>query len=446
MTRRRSESLTLSGLGVRVAALTALAVLLSMTLAPAPASAQFQEYTPPGSTADRPGDDRERLEKEMAEALWKVGAFRLNPWIGITNASLVSNAFTTSSDQPQDTDFTLTLGAGLTGIVPFGQKVFVTLEAIPQYVFWLDQGDRNSFNQQFGARLHGFYNSLYLELGARRHDQVQVRSSEFDQATNTRRDITDAVAELRIGGSFHVFGGASFAEITTLEDEIDQRLSFFSSQDREETVLRGGIRYRPREKVLIGAGIENSEADFLDTARDRSNTGTSPFVEISYDAPKFFVTADIVLRDHEPEGETSEFVALNEATGSVQLTMNPGWRMTYSPYLKRDLSYAITEDYSYYLRDRFGLRVSGVISERWRGSVFGETGEDDFVGVLPTAPARVDDVTSWGVDFSVDLSARFALNCGYTLTDYTSDFEGANRDNGRITISLASSGLRVGRQ
>jgi hypothetical protein len=273
-----------------------------------------------------------------------------------------------------------------------------------------------------------------------------VRSSEFDQATNTRRDIVDMVAELRIGGNFHLFAGAAFAEITTLEDEIDDRVSFFSSQDRQETVLRGGIRYRPRKEVLIGAGIEESEADFLDTARDRSNTGTSPFVEISYDAPKFFVTADLVFRDHEPEGETSEFVTLNETTGNFQVTMNPGWRMSFSPYARRDLSYAITEDYSYFLRDRFGLRVSGVISERWTGSIFGETGEDDYVVLTPTTPARTDDITSWGIDFSVDISERFAMRIGYTLIKYTSDFEGGDRDNGRLTLSLASSALRFGRQ
>jgi hypothetical protein len=382
----------------------------------------------------------------MEESLWEVGALRLNPWIGITNGQFSSNAFATPSGQEQDTDFSVTLGAGLTGIVPFGQKVFLTLEAIPQYVFWADQSNRNDFNQQFGARLHGFYNNLYLELGARRHDQVQVRSSEVDQATNTRRDIADAIAEVRLGGSFHVFGGASYSEITTLEDEIDDRLSTFSSQDREETVLRGGLRYRPRENILIGVGVEEAEADFLETARDRSNTGTSPFVEISYDAPKFFVTADVVFRDHQPEGETSEFTELDEATGSFQVTSNPGWRMSYSPYFKRDLSYALDENFSHYLRDRFGLRVSGIISERWSGSLFGETGEDDYASVPGSSIARADDVTAWGVDFAVTLSERFALTFGYTLTDYTTDYEGGDRDNGRIIIGMSTSALSTGRR
>ncbi len=251
---------------------------------------------------------------------------------------------------------------------------------------------------------------------------------------------------MRIGGHFHLFGSAGILEISTLEDELDERLSFFSSQDRKETGLRGGIRYRPRENVLVGAGIESTEADFAATARDRSNTGTSPFVEVSYDAARFFLTADVVFRDHEPEGETSEFTGLSETTGNLQLTFDPGWRMTYSPYARRGLSYAQNEDYSHFLRDRFGFRVGAILTERWGASLYLETGVDDYQGIRPDSPAREDDVSSWGVGVSFRISERFALAVGYGVDDFDSNFDEFDRDNSRVTLNLGVSGLVLGQR
>ena len=423
-----------------------LAALILVTSTAGAQGSRSSQYQPPGSIAERPGDDQERLESEMDDSLWQVGPFRLNPWIGITRAAFVTNTFATTDTEPQENDFTITLGAGVTGIVPFGEKVFLTLEAIPQYVFWLNQTDRKTSNQWYGTRLYGFYNRLYLEGGVSRRDAVRVVSSEFEQETNTRIDLAEALAEVRFAGAFHLFTGAARRDISTLEAETDPRLANFSRIDRDENVLRAGLRYRPRDSILVGAGIESGKTEFAPTARELSNSGQYPFLEVLYEAPEFFVTADVSFLDLEPDGPTSEFVPISDPTWTFQLTTNPGWRFDYTPYARTHLFYAVDEGYTIYMRSRYGLRVGAILVERWNATVFVETGADDYQRVDPSVPNRKDDVVSWGLNFTFDVSKRFDLTFGYTITNYSSSLPENDRDTGRLILNFGVSQLTLGRR
>ena len=439
MRRRIRDSLRLAP------ALTTLTGALLVVSAPPAARGQLAQYTPPGTTEDRPDDEKEQLELQLAEAFWKAGAFGLDPWIGITNGAVVVNSFGTPDSVEQQRDTTLTLGAGISGIVPAGSKTYLTFEAIPQYVLWLEQDERNNYNQWFGARIHGFYNHLFLEAGANRRDAVRIRGSETDVETNTRYDVADLFAELRLGEAIHLFGGATLARIRTLEDEADPLLPDYSAEDRDETIGRLGVRYKPRATSYIGIGVELSDADFVDEARDRSNKGTSPLVQFRHEAPEFYLTGEVVFRDLEPEGETSAFVPYDGITGKIQLSYEPGWRMTYSPYVRRDVFYSINQEYSYYETSRYGLAVQALLSERWTGRIYAEGGVDDYVELDPAIPAREDDFTSIGIDFGVRISELLALRIGYSVDQWDSNLEGFDRDNGRLRL-LFNTGLRLGRR
>ena len=108
-------------------------------LAASPAAAQFSQYTAPGSLLQRSTSKKEQMEKALENARWHWGPFRLSPWIAIRDAAYVSDAFSGSSGDvtgqaEEDPDFTISLGAGLQGFVPFGSKTFFTFDVLPQYV------------------------------------------------------------------------------------------------------------------------------------------------------------------------------------------------------------------------------------------------------------------------------------------------------------------------
>src|SRR5688500_4493103 len=143
-----------------ITSITALALLVA-----APAAAQFSQYTAPGSLLQRSTSRKEQMERALENARWRLGPLRLSPWFAIRDAADVSDAFSGSSGDlagqaEEDPDFTISLGAGLQGFVPFGSKTFFTFDALPQYVWWQEQEERRRLNGYYGAGLSAFFNRL----------------------------------------------------------------------------------------------------------------------------------------------------------------------------------------------------------------------------------------------------------------------------------------------
>ena len=194
---------------------------------------------------------------------------------------------------------------------------------------------------------------------------------------NTRRDTADILGEVRLGQAIHLFAGAASRADRVLEEDTEG-IPDFSSQDRDETALRLGFRYKPEPNSYIGLGVESSEADFASEARDRSNSGDSPFVQFQYDGPTFFVTGEVVFRDLEPEGETSQFLPFDGQTGDLQITFDHGWRMTYTGYGRLNLTYALDESLLVLRGRPLRHSVGAMLSDRWSTSGFLEAGTDDY--------------------------------------------------------------------
>ena len=65
------------------------------------------------------------------------------------------------------------------------------------------------------------------------------------------------------------------------------------------------------------------------------------------------------------------------------------------------------------------------------------TGVDDYQGLTPESPLREDDVTAWGVQFSFQMTERWSLRFGYSATEWDSNLEEFDRDQGRIQLGLS---------
>lgn len=410
------------------ATLTALALL-----AAAPAGAQFSQYTAPGSLLQRGTSKKEQLEKAVENARWRAGPFRLAPWVSIRDAAYVSDVFagTIEGEAPADDeepDFTITAGAGLQGYLPLGPKGYFTVDALPQYVYWQKQDERRRLNGYYGAGLFGFFNRLTLEATARRAEEQAVLTPEFEQRIHTRQDLLDGDAELRLGRAIYLFGSASWLTFEPLVADLgdDPRLPPFEDLNREERVLRGGVEYRPDDRLRVAVGVERSEAEFRGTARDRSNSGTSPVLEASYDSDRLHLATGLARRSLEPDAG-SEFVPFDETTGQVRVTLVPRWRLSYSAYALRDLTYSLEEGYSHFVSDRLGGSIGAKIGRASSFDVFYEAGVHDYAGTSADVPRRQDDFRAYGAALQLQLSDRFRWIVGVQRTQLESD-SGAGLD------------------
>lgn len=415
------------------------AVLMGCTMASAllcaaPASAQ-SSYIAPGSLLERPTSKKEQMENALENARWRLGPLRLAPWFGIRDAAYVSDVFAGSAGQ-EDPDFTITAAAGLQGYVPFGRKVFVAFDALPQYVWWRDQEDRRRLNGFYGIGLFGFFNHLNVELTGRRAEEQGVITPELAQRIHSRHEQIEGAVDLEIAPSLFVFGSASAAELRVLVADLgtDPRLPHFEQLDREERLLRAGFEYRRENRFRLALGVERSETEFLDPTRDLSNSGTSPLLEIGYDTPRLKLASAVAFRSLEPE-RGSQFQAFDETTGQLRLTWAPRWRLSYSLYGSRDLTYSLDRNYSHFTSDRLGLSVSSRLGSASSIEVFGELGTHDYPASL-TAAAREDDFTGYGAALHLQVREPLRVNAGFTHTEIDTQVPGLERDLTEVYLTF----------
>ena len=405
-------------------------ILAMALLAAAPAAAQFSEYTAPGSLLTRTTSKKEQMDNALENARWRVGPLRLSPWFAVRDAAYVSDVFSGTIGEPEEQeeaepDFTITVGAGLQGYIPFGSKTFLTLDGLPQYVWWQEQEERRRLNGYYGAGLFAFFNRLNAEVTVRRAEEQGVLTPEFEQRVHSRQDRIAATLELQIARSLFAFVAGDAVELDTLTEELgdDPRLPPFDQLDRQERVVRGGLEYRPGERLRLAAGAERSEVEFAaEAGRDRSSSGTAPLVEASYQGSHLQIEGSLAFRTLEPE-PGSELVPFDDTTGQVRVTLTPRWRFSYRLYGSRGLDYSLDEGYSHFTADRLGLAVSSRLGRASTVNLFGETGTHDYA-VSGLALPRQDDFTAYGTSIQLQYQERVQLTLGAVRTETESDLPG----------------------
>lgn len=416
-----------------------LVVSIVLTLlSSSPLSAQFRQYTPPGGTADAAASGKQAIEQRMEEARWRLGPIRLEPWLGLQDAAWIDDVFATpeASATEEVSDFTATVGAGLTAILPTGPHVFWTAQALPTYVWWQDLEERRQLAGSFGAGVFGYWNRLELEVHADRRETQGFQSLETAQLTVTRQDRVAVDGQVRLRGALWLFAGASRREFEDVaEDEDDPRVSLFSRLDRDETSIRGGLAWVPSDRVRVGLGAEATEADFAPGARDLSNDDVAPTLSVSLGGSDATLSADVdlALRSIEPTGG-SRFPGFDQLAGQARVRLQPGWRLSYEIYGLSQPVLSLLDDYSHFEESRVGLAVTAQVGREGRLRIYGDIGELDYQALIPSALPRTDDLTAWGVNLTIPFGEALSLETGWQQLELDSDLPGLDRESSQVTL------------
>jgi hypothetical protein len=421
-------------------AAVALLALLS-TAAPTALWGQFSLYTTPGSLLNEAPPTREALEEDMAEARWRVGRLRLEPSVAIEQLAYVDNVFSGSAQEPLS-DVTATVSAGLRAYLAVGPKLTAAAFYLPSYVWWQDLEERRQTNQRFGAGLFGDLNRLRFELEASRWETQSFVSSEFEQLSQVNTDRAYGLAELRVARSLELFASYENRELRyPVEPIAGVNLPAFNLLDRDEEILRGGLRFRLGSRLSVALGVEESEVEFLDPASNRSISGTSPLLILRYEGPRFQLVAEAIQRDLEPlPGST--FAPFDDLTGSLRVTFELRERLALSVYGQSGLVYTLGSGSSQANQDRVGAGLDWQLGERTRLSLFAESGEDEFQSIGPGFPDRLDDYSALGLNLTIKFLRKLSLELGVANTDYDSNLPGLDRSTDRVTTRLVLGGGR----
>ncbi|MEM1247876.1 MAG: hypothetical protein AAGK22_15995 [Acidobacteriota bacterium] len=377
----------------------------------------------------------EELREALTDARWQAGPLYIDPWIGIRELTWVDNVFAANGDEVSD--FTTTVGAGLRFFVPVGNSTVLAASALPEYNWWADLEERRRLNGRYAAGLFTETNRLTLELEGRLEETQTIVTPQIEQRINQRLEQIRGDVEFRLYRSLRLFAEGSNSTFENLLDELPRELvPQFTALDRDEDVLRAGLRFSIYDRLHLGFGVEDSEVTFADRAFDVSNSGTAPVFELEFDNEQFLFLLDLAWRDLEPLAG-SDFVPYDDMTGSATLTIDVNDDFRLSGYGRRNLIYAIGSQFAYFGDDTLGVSIGRRVKERMRVRLFAETADHDYVPRPGFEDERQDDVTQIGAAFSFDWSdaLTFVLQGGVTDVDSSIDF--FDRETTFVSLSLS---------
>lgn len=424
----------------RLRSFTLAGAVLALAAVTLPVVAQSSQYTAPGGGVTGEPATREQIESQMEAARWRLGPVRVAPWLGLRGLTWDQNVFVDETEETSDV--TGSAGAGLSAYLPTGPDVFWIAQVMPEYLFWLDLDDRSRWIGRYGFGVLADLNRLRLEADVRRTEQQQVVTVERPEqvVSDTRRG--GIAATLELGAAFSLAAGWETLELRQERPGDEGRAvdpdADFRRLDRDETVVRGELRWEPTDALRLVAGAEVTETDFAPGARNLSSTGTSPFARLHLDGNRVQLDARVVRRELEPE-PGSELQPTEQTEGRAQLTLTPGWRFTFGLYGSRGITYALDRDYTYLVDERLGVETRAPFGERLSLRAFLETGTADFEPRLAATARRSDDLTAYGADATYRLGEWVFYRAGLHQVTIDSNLPGFDRDYLRVTSSLVLS-------
>jgi hypothetical protein len=363
--------------------------------------------TPAGTGAEIPVSRQAQLEAALEEARWNLGPWRVAPWIGIENVSVVRGEQLAGDSNDDGEDLTATAGAGFRAYLPFRSEAMLAVHALPRYNWWQDNSDRNAVIGRYGVGFFGFFNRLQTELSARRVEDLGFLSADRLVQQPIRDDEALASAQLRLGGSTAVFGSTTLGRTRVLDTDADLEDGAATLLDRDRHESRLGARYLLRgERGYLGVGILHEQTDFVRAELERSNEGTSWYAEAMLRGNNMDVLVGYDQHDLEAQ-EGGTFPGFSGSTGRAAVAFRPGHRLRLQLYGRRDLGYSAASVARFTEEQRVGVGVQLPIG---RGTIEGfyEQGDDRYFGDVPLT----EDVTAYGASIGVRLGRFLGLSVG----------------------------------
>ena len=420
------------------ASMTVILCLMALFVMAGRAGAQFLQYTPPGGPGDQTETRQERLERELKDARYRLGPVRVAPWFTVRDVAYVRNIFATGQELPNDV--TATVGAGLRAYLRNGPKVTWTAQVLPEYVWWQKQSERRVLNGRYLLGVSGFFNRLTVELNAGRQQQLQIVTPEVPVPVSSRNDGFQLLTELRLAKTLFSFVNATFnRQNNVIEGTTDPVTGALRLLDRDERLVRAGLRWRPSEALMIGAGAERSEVDFLRGEIDRSSEGTSPVAEVRYLGRRFSFDVDAAARSLRAS-RGAELVPYDGVTGSAALTLRTRNRLGAALYVNRNLEYSISPLYAYLQDERLGLAFNLNLGQRTRGRLFVEGGTNDYTP-FRGALRRQEDVSSYGGSINLELRQGLIFGLQGVRSRFGSNLETGTRSYTSVGATIGLTGL-----
>lgn len=410
---------------------------LVLLLCALPASGQFSQYSPAGDFEEDFEATRELLETAMAESRWQWGPLLVDPWIGLRELTYDDNV----GNRPRGnivSDVLVKVGAGVRAYSPVNEQLIFAFHLLPEYVYWQDLSNRRQVDGRYGAGLFGSLGPVDLEVSFQHVEDTKFFSREFEDRVDTEEDFAKVDLEMDIGQGWAVFAAGAFNTYSFEEQEagIDPAVGLLN---RDETLARAGVRFRPSDRLRLGLGVEDSQVDFDRDGR-RSNGGLSPLLEVDLEGGRLLFTSRLIFSDLEEGGSGSLFPRYDELSGRFRAA----WQLTGPLQVEalgyRSLVYSFQDTFAYFVDEATAFGVVSSLGSRAGLRLRYEDGTNTYAPFDPNRRERIDDFESFSGELQLELGP-VTLVINASETSYDSNIDQFDRD-----VTTISSGLVFGRR
>ena len=405
----------------------------ALLLVAATASAQLADDRVPH---ERTLPIREEIRTQLENSRFRFGIFRLQPTFAIRDLGYDNNVFGTS-DNPV-ADWHSSVAAGTHFIVPGGSKLYLRGTVVPEYTYYQKLTSRRSLGGDYGASLLGLFNHMTIEAGAESVKELAIVSSEVERPAIGTTATANGALEVDILRRLSVFGTAK-GERRRFDLAVDElaRSTSLDVLERNETLARGGVRYRFTSFFDVSAAAEKTRTTFL-IQQSRNNRTTAAIIGIHYDRPRSFVNISIGSRKATATDVTSTaFPEFSTTTGSYYASHELSAGVVLDAYGHRGIGYSVTVENPYFLETRNGAGFIVPLGRRFALRAFGEAGSNSYP-VLVNAVKRTDDVTTWGGGFAMRLYRNLVMTAVASNTKYDSTIPDNSRSIFRVTTLVSA--------
>lgn len=418
----------------------ALLALAASFFLVAPAFAQMTSDVVP---RERLVPAREQLRREIEQARYRVGPFRLEPRFLLRDVGYNNNVFGTAEDHVSD--WTATAVAGVHWTLPFGEKAYLRGDALPEYTWYNELADRRFLGGTYNASAIALFERVSLEATVGTREGLTIVSSEIDASVIQKSDDIRVEGDLELRPSLFLFGSAA---TRGLEFDAESagfeagELALVRNLDRDDQAIRAGLRYKIRSFFDVSVAAEQTSAEFVRDAARRDNETEAILVGLHYDLPRFYVNLIGGRREARPSNG-SAFPAFSANTGSLFMQYRLAAPITAELYGHRRITFGIFADTPYFLENRIGGSAIADVGQRIAFRLFGDTGSNEYQQPLLVAGApvvRADDVLTYGVGMSYRLYRGLSLVASVAQSDFDSNLNQFDRSIIRVQTGLVVSG------
>jgi hypothetical protein len=391
----------------------------------------------------RISSSRETIKQAMENARYRLGPVRVFPKVSVANAGYNSNVFGTSEDEVADWEATATAGARF--LLPFGKKVYVQADVLPQYNWYASEKDLRNFGGVYGGTAFAFFNRLSVEASGLYTDSTAVPNSESASPAILRQTSGAGTLALEITRAVSLLGGGG-ARRTRYDSLPGSPIptASLADQDRTDSSFFGGVRHSLLGPLVVTLIASEGRAEFVNKASQRDNETRSYLANVLVSAQRIFVNTTGGYR----QGRSlngSLLPAFDSPIASAFVSWFPSSSLELQAWgYYRDVSYSLDPNYPLFYESRYGGGPVIRFGPRIRVQLYGSAGKNDYsVASAAAAPPPQASTrrTAYGGSMSVLFSRVIVFNVGAAADRYRSPVPAQNRKVVRLLTGLSFEGF-----